>query len=179
MNIARKDRELIWQRFKEASAEINKRYQTRIESLKSQEIENYEKKVAICEELEAIDLSLLTNTRDWEIKTREALNLQNEWRQIGYAPRKVNAKIFQRYRAVCDLFFKTKNDFYQSIRGELEENLKKKIELCERAEAMKDSQEWKDSTSEMIAIQRDWKEIGMVPRRNSSTLWKRFITACD
>ena len=177
--VARKDRELIWQRFKEASAEINKRYQTRIESLKSQEIENYEKKVAICEELEAIDLSLLTNTRDWEIKTREALNLQNEWRQIGYAPRKVNAKIFQRYRAVCDLFFKTKNDFYQSIRGELEENLKKKIELCERAEAMKDSQEWKDSTSEMIAIQRDWKEIGMVPRRNSSTLWKRFITACD
>ena len=107
------------------------------------------------------------------------LNLQNEWRQIGYAPRKVNAKIFQRYRTVCDLFFKGKNAYYQSIRGELEENLIKKIELCERAEAMKDSQDWKNTTSDMIVIQREWKETGMVPRKNSSSIWKRFIGACD
>ena len=91
----------------------------------------------------------------------------------------MNAKIFQRYRAACDLFFKSKNEFYQSIRGELEENLKKKVELCERAEAMKDSEDWKNTTSDMIAIQREWKEIGMVPRRNSSSIWKRFISACD
>ena len=177
--VARKDRELIWQRFKDSSAEINKRYQTRIESLKAEESENYEKKVAICEAIETIDISTLKTTRDWEMKTREVLNLQGEWRQIGYAPRKVNAKIFQRYRAACDLFFKSKNEFYQSIRGELEENLKKKVELCERAEAMKDSEDWKNTTSDMIAIQREWKEIGMVPRRNSSSIWKRFISACD
>ncbi len=177
--VARKDREIIWERFKEASAEINRRYQTRIESRKAQESENYEKKIAICETLEAIDISSLKDTRDWESKTREVLNLQGEWRQIGYAPRKVNAKIFRRYRAACDLFFKGKNEYYQSIRGELEENLKKKIELCERAEAMKDSQDWKNTTSDMIAIQREWKEIGMVPRRSSSSVWKRFISACD
>ena len=177
--VARKDREIIWQRFKEASAEINTKYQDRIESLKADESENYEKKVAICETLEAIDIATLKSTRDWESKTREVLNLQNEWRQIGYAPRKVNAKIFQRYRTVCDSFFKGKNAYYQSIRGELEENLQKKIELCERAEALKDSQDWKNTTSDMIAIQREWKEIGMVPRKNSSSIWKRFIGACD
>ena len=177
--VARKDRELIWQRFKEASAEINTNYQSRIETLKAQENENFEKKNTICATLEAIDIEALKSTRDWETKTREVLNLQNEWRQIGYAPRKVNAKIFQRYRAVCDLFFKGKNAYYQTIRGELEENLQKKIELCERAEAMKDSKEWKETTSDMIAIQREWKEIGMVPRKNSSSIWKRFIAACD
>jgi hypothetical protein len=177
--VARKDRELIWQRFKEASAEINRKYQERIESLKAQESENYEKKVALCETLEAIDLESLKSTRDWEAKTREVLNLQKDWREIGYAPRKVNAKIFKRYRAACDLFFKGKNAYYQSIRGELDENLKKKTELCERAEALKDSQDWKNTTSDMIALQRDWKEIGMVPRRDSSRIWKRFISACD
>ena len=177
--VARKDREIIWQRFKEASALINKNYQDHIEKLKGKENENYEKKVVICEQLEAVDFSLLKTTREWNEKMRDVLNLQAEWREIGYAPRKVNAKIFQRYRAACDLFFKHKNTFYQSIRGELEENLKKKIELCERAEAMKDSQDWKNTTSDMIAIQREWKEIGMVPRKNSSSIWKRFITACD
>ena len=177
--VARKDRELIWQRFKEASAEINRKYQDRIESLKARESENYEKKVALCETLEAIDTELLKSTRDWEAKTREVLNLQKDWREIGYAPRKVNAKIFKRYRAACDQFFKGKNAYYESIRGELDENLKKKIELCERAEAMKDSQDWKKTTSDMIAIQREWKEIGMVPRRDSSRIWKRFIAACD
>jgi hypothetical protein len=177
--VARKDRELIWQRFKEISAIINKKYQAHIETLKEKENENYEKKIAICEELEAIDFSALKNTRDWDTKMREVLNLQAVWREIGYAPRKVNAKIFRRYRAACDLFFKNKNEYYQSIRGELEENLKKKIALCERAEEMKDSTDWKETTPKMIAIQREWKEIGMVPRRNSASVWKRFISACD
>ena len=177
--VARKDREPIWQRFKEVSAEINKKYQIHIESLKEKESENYELKVAICEELEAIDYSALKNTRDWDSKMREVLNLQAKWREIGYAPRRVNAKIFKRYRAACDLFFKNKNAYYQTIRGELDENLVKKTELCERAEALKDSTDWRKTTPEMIALQRDWKEIGMVPRRNSSAIWKRFISACD
>lgn len=177
--VARKDREVTWQRFRESSTLINKKYQAHIETLKEKENENYEKKVAICEKLEAIDLSALKTTRDWDSKTREVLNLQNEWRQIGYAPRKVNAKIFRRYRAACDLFFKQRNAYYHSIKGELEENLKKKIELCERVEEMKDSTDWRETTPKMIAIQREWKEIGMVPRRNSSSVWKRFITACD
>lgn len=177
--VARKDREPIWQRFKVVSAEINKKYQSHIESLKEKEGENYEKKVAICEELEAIDYSALKNTRDWDAKMREVLNLQAQWREIGYAPRKVNAKIFRRYRAACDLFFKNKNTYYQTIRGELEENLLKKTALCERAEEMKDSKDWRKTTPEFIALQREWKEIGMVPRRSSSAIWKRFITACD
>ncbi len=177
--VARKDREPIWQRFKVVSAEINKKYQSHIESLKEKEGENYEKKVAICEELEAIDYSALKNTRDWDAKMREVLNLQAQWREIGYAPRKVNAKIFRRYRAACDLFFKNKNTYYQTIRGELEENLLKKTALCERAEEMKDSTDWRKTTPEFIALQREWKEIGMVPRRSSSAIWKRFITACD
>ncbi len=177
--VARKDRETIWERFKEVSAEINKKYQGHIESLKGQESENYEKKVAICEALEEIDFSALKNTRDWDSKMREVLNLQAKWREIGYAPRKVNAKIFKRYRAACDLFFKNKNAYYQSIRGELDENLAKKVALCERAEALKDSTDWRKTTPEMIALQREWKEIGMVPRRESSSVWKRFITACD
>ncbi len=177
--VARKDREPIWQRFKVVSAEINKKYQSHIESLKEKEGENYEKKVAICEELEAIDYSALKNTRDWDAKMREVLNLQAQWREIGYAPRKVNAKIFRRYRAACDSFFKNKNTYYQTIRGELEENLLKKTALCERAEEMKDSTDWRKTTPEFIALQREWKEIGMVPRRSSSAIWKRFITACD
>ena len=177
--VARKDREVIWQRFKEVSAEINKKYQAHIETLKEKENENYEKKVAICEELEAIDYSVLKNAREWDAKMREVFNLQAAWREIGYAPRKVNAKIFKRYRAACDLFFTNKNAYYQTIRGELDENLKKKIALCERAEEMKESTDWRKTTPEMIDIQREWKEIGMVPRRHSSSIWKRFIAACD
>lgn len=177
--VARKYREEIWQRFKTASAKINHNYQTHIESLKEKEGENYDKKVAICVELESIDYSALKDTRDWDAKMREVLNLQTIWREIGYAPRKVNAKIFQRYRAACDLFFKNKNAYYQTIRGELEENLQKKIALCERAEAMKESQDWKKTTADMISIQNEWKEIGMVPRKNSTNVWKRFIAACD
>lgn len=177
--VARKDREPIWQRFKEVSAEINKKYQSHIESLKEKEGENYEKKVAISEELEAIDYTVLKNTRDWDAKMREVLNLQEKWREVGYAPRKVNAKIFKRYRTACDLFFKNKNAYYQTIRGELDENLLKKIALCERAEELKESTDWRKTTPEFMNIQREWKEIGMVPRRNSSSIWKRFIGACD
>ncbi|WP_286853970.1 MULTISPECIES: DUF349 domain-containing protein [unclassified Proteiniphilum] len=177
--VSRKDREEIWNRFKEASTNINKKYQAHFEELRGKEDENLELKTALCEKLEAIDYSRLTTVREWNNKVKEVLDIQSQWRQIGYVPRKWNTKIYKRYRAACDLFFKTKNDFYKSLRGEMEENLRKKIELCERAEAMKESHDWKKTTQEMIDIQKAWKSIGVVPHKYVDSIWKRFITACD
>ena len=177
--VSRKEREEIWNRFKETSAKINKKYQAHFESLREQEDENLELKKSLCEKLEAIDYSLLTTTKSWNSKVKEVLEIQEQWRQIGYVPRKWNTKIYKRYRAACDLFFKRKNEFYKSLRGEMEENLKKKIELCERAEALKESHDWKATTQEMIEIQKEWKKIGTVPYKYIDSIWKRFITACD
>jgi len=177
--VSRKEREEIWDRFKEASANINKKYQAHFEDLRGKEDENLELKTALCEKLEAIDYSRLTTVKEWNSKVKEVLDIQSQWRQIGYVPRKWNTKIYKRYRAACDLFFKAKNDFYKSLRGEMEENLRKKIELCERAEAMKDSHDWKKTTQEMIDIQKAWKSIGIVPHKYVDSIWKRFITACD
>ena len=177
--VSRKDREEIWNRFKEASANINKKYQLHFEDLRGKEDENLELKIALCEKLEAIDYSRITTVKEWNSKVKEVLDIQSQWRQIGYVPRKWNTKIYKRYRAACDLFFKAKNDFYKSLRGEMEENLRKKIELCERAEAMKDSHDWKKTTQEMIEIQKEWKSIGIVPHKYVDSIWKRFISACD
>ena len=177
--VSRKDREEIWNRFKEASANINKKYQTHFENLRGKEDENLELKTALCEKLEAIDYSRLTTVKEWNSKVKEVLDIQTQWRQIGYVPRKWNTKIYKRYRAACDLFFKTKNDFYKSLREEMEENLRKKMALCERAEALKDSQDWKNTTRDMIDIQKEWKTIGIVPHKYVDSIWKRFITACD
>jgi hypothetical protein len=177
--VSRKDREEIWNRFKEASTNINKKYQSHFESLRVKEDENLELKTALCEKLEAIDYSKITSVKDWNNKVKEVLEIQNQWRQIGFVPRKWNTKIYKRYRAACDLFFKTKNDFYKSLREEMEVNLKKKTALCERAEALKDSQDWKNATREMIEIQKEWKNIGIVPHKYVDSIWKRFISACD
>jgi hypothetical protein len=177
--VSRKDREEIWNRFKEASTNINKKYQYHFESLRVKEDENLELKTALCEKLEAIDYSKITSVKDWNNKVKEVLEIQNQWRQIGFVPRKWNTKIYKRYRAACDLFFKTKNDFYKSLREEMEVNLKKKTALCERAEALKDSQDWKNATREMIEIQKEWKNIGIVPHKYVDSIWKRFISACD
>ena len=177
--VSRKDREEIWNRFKEASANINKKYQTHFENLRGKEDENLELKTALCEKLEAIDYSRLTTVKEWNSKVKEVLDIQTQWRQIGYVPRKWNTKIYKRYRTACDLFFKTKNDFYKSLREEMEENLRKKMALCERAEALKDSQDWKNTTRDMIDIQKEWKTIGIVPHKYVDSIWKRFITACD
>ena len=177
--VSRKDREEIWNRFKEASTHINKKYQVHFESLRGKEDENLEQKTALCEKLEAIDYSKLTTVKEWNNKVKEVLDIQTEWRQIGYVPRKWNTKIYKRYRAACDLFFKTKNDFYKSLREEMEENLRKKMALCERAEALKDSQDWKNTTRDLIDIQKEWKTIGIVPHKYVDSIWKRFITACD
>lgn len=177
--VSRKDREAIWDRFKEASALINKKYQAHFESLKGKEEENLEAKTALCETLEAIDYSSLNTIKDWNKKIKEVLEIQKQWRGIGYVPKKWNTKIYERYRAACDFFFRNKNEFYKSLHGEMDENLKKRIELCERAEELKDSTDWRKTTQDMIAIQREWKEIGIVPRKYVDTTWKRFIAACD
>ena len=177
--VSRKDREAIWNRFKEASTLINKKYQAHFETLKEQEEKNLELKTDLCEKLEAIDYTQLKTIRDWNKKVKEVLEIQSQWRQIGYVPRKHNTKIYRRYRAACDFFFRLKNEFYRSLRGEMEENLKKKIALCERAEELKDSTDWKNTTRAMIDIQKEWKTIGIVPRKHVDSIWKRFITACD
>lgn len=177
--VSRKEREEIWNRFKEASTNINKKYQAHFEDLRGKEDENLELKTALCEMLEAIDYSRLTTVKDWNNKVKEVLDIQTQWRQIGYVPRKWNTKIYKRYRTACDLFFKTKNDFYKSLREEMEENLRKKTALCERAEALKDSQDWKNTTRDMIDIQKEWKSIGIVPHKYVDSIWKRFINACD
>lgn len=177
--VSRKDREVIWDRFKAASTVINKKYQEHFEELRDKEDENLELKTAICEKLEAIDYTKIKSIKDWNRNVKEVLELQSQWRKIGYVPRKWNTKIYKRYRAACDLFFKNKNDYYKSLRGEMDDNLKKKIELCERAEALKDSTDWKKTTQEFIEIQRQWKTIGIIPRKYVDSIWKRFITACD
>jgi hypothetical protein len=177
--VSRKDREEIWNRFKEASNKINKKYQAHFEEIKLQENENLEKKTAICEQLESIDYSALTTQKAWREQLDKVLALQDEWRKIGYVPKKWNSKIYERYRAACNTFFDKKNQFQKSIRDELEENLRKKTALCEQAEALKDSKDWHKTTQEMIRIQKEWKEIGPVPRKFVDSLWQRFIAACD
>ncbi|MDI3505147.1 MAG: hypothetical protein PWQ81_369 [Bacteroidota bacterium] len=177
--VSRKDREEIWNRFKEASNKINKKYQAHFEEIKLQENENLEKKTAICEQLESIDYSALTTQKAWREQLDKVLALQDEWRKIGYVPKKWNSKIYERYRAACNIFFEKKNQFQKSIRDELDENLRKKTALCEQAEALKDSKDWRKTTQEMIRIQKEWKEIGPVPRKFVDSLWQRFISACD
>ncbi len=177
--VSRKDREEIWNRFKEASTLINKKYQTHFEQLREKENDNLELKTALCEKLESIDYSQLKTVKGWNSKVKEVLDIQSQWRQIGFVPRKWNTKIYKRYRAACDFFFRSKNEFYKSLRGEMEENLKKKIALCERAENLKDSIDWKNTTREMIEVQKEWKTIGIVPHKYVDSIWKRFISACD
>jgi len=177
--VSRKDREEVWNRFKEASTSINKKYQAHFEALRGKEDENLELKTSLCEKLEAIDYSQIKTIRDWNSKVKEVLAIQTQWRQIGYVPRKWNTKIYKRYRAACDFFFRSKNEYYKTLRNEMEENLRKKMELCERAEAMKESQDWKKTSQDLIEIQREWKSIGIVPHKYVDTIWKRFITACD
>ena len=177
--VSRKDREEVWNRFKEASTSINKKYQSHFEALRGKEDENLELKTSLCEKLEAIDYNQIKTIKDWNNKVKEVLEIQKQWRQIGYVPRKWNTKIYKRYRAACDFFFRSKNEYYKSLRNEMEENLRKKMELCERAEAMKESQDWKKTSQDLIEIQREWKSIGIVPHKYVDSIWKRFITACD
>lgn len=177
--VAKENREEIWARFKAASTVINKRHQQHFEELKGKEQDNLEAKTAICEEIEGIDYSKLTTFKDWEDKNKEIIALQEKWKTIGFAPKKYNVKIFERFRAACDTYFKNKSEFYKGVKEEMEKNLELKKALCEKAEALKDSQDWKETTPMMIALQKEWKTIGPVARKHSDAVWKRFISACD
>ena len=177
--VAKDLREELWSRFKAASTVINKRHQQHFENLKAKEQENLEAKTAICEQIEGIDYTALKTFKDWDEKNNEVLALQQKWRTIGFTPKKHNTKIFERFRAACDVFFTKKTEFYKAIKAEMEKNLEKKRALCEKAEALKDSTDWKGTTEKLIALQKEWKTIGPVARKHSDAVWKRFISACD
>lgn len=177
--VAKELREEIWARFKAASTVINKRHQEHFEGMKAKEQENLDAKTAICEQIEAIDYAALKTFKDWEEKSKYVIDLQEKWKTIGFAPKKSNVKIFERFRAACDIYFSKKAEFYKSIKSDMEKNLELKKALCEKAEALKDSVEWKSTTEKMIALQKEWKTVGSVSRKHSDAIWKRFITACD
>ena len=177
--VAKELREDIWNRFKNASTLVNKRHQQHFEELKKKEQENLEKKTAICEAVEAIELDKLTGYSLWNEKTQEVIALQEEWKTIGFAPQKMNTKIFERFRAACDNFFNQKGEFFKGMRDGLTENLEKKLSLCEQAEALQNSTDWKGTADKLAALQREWKTIGPVAKKQSDIVWKRFITACD
>ena len=172
-------REEIWNRFKEITSKINKRHHEYYESLKSQQVKNLEQKTALCEKAEEIAASGISSMKEWEKRYREILDLQQVWKTIGFAPRKENQKIYQRFRAACDDFFRRRREFFQKMKEEQHNNLQLKTELCLQAEALKDSNEWKKTTEDLINIQKRWKEIGPVPRRYADAIWKRFRAACD
>ena len=172
-------REQIWTRFKEASTVINKRHQEFFEARKQKEEENLAKKTAICETIEAFDLEGLKTFAEWNAISEKITALQAEWKTIGYAPQKMNTKIFERFRAACDNFFTRKNEYFQTVRDNLNQNYALKLELVEKAEALKDSTDWKATTDALVELQKKWKEIGTVPKKYSDQIWERFNTACD
>lgn len=177
--VAREEREAVWTRFKEASSTINKKHQAYFESLKEEETKNLEAKTALCEKIETIKVEELKTTRQWEDASAQIIAMQEEWKKIGLAPRKVNGKIFRRFRGNCDAFFKAKNVFFKVIKEEQQANYNKKLALCELAESLKESTEWKETADKLIGVQKEWKTIGAVPRRHADEVWKRFVAACD
>lgn len=177
--VAKEKREEIWDRFKAATSVINKKYQAHFEGLKVQQEENLEKKKVLCEKLEEIAEREIKNTADWNQLSKEIESLQAEWRTIGFATKKENQKIYDRFRAACDKFFERKREHYTTIKDSMTANLEKKQAIIEQAEALKSSTEWKKTADQLIALQKQWKEIGAVPRKKSEQLWKRFRAACD
>lgn len=177
--VAKDIREEIWNTFKDASAEINKRYQAFFEERKARENENEAAKTALCERIEAMDFSAITSYKGWDEMTEAIIGLQNEWKKIGFASRKVNNKLFARFRETCDKFFAAKAEFFKSMKEELAENLRKKTALCEQAEALAESTEWRATADKLVELQKEWKTIGSVPKKQSDAIWKRFLSACD
>lgn len=177
--VAKELRDEIWARFKAASTTVNRRHQQHFEALKEVEQHNLDQKTVICEIIEAIDYKELTNFASWESKTQEVIALQNKWKTIGFAPQKMNVKIFERFRKACDEFFRKKGEFFKSLKEGMNENLEKKRALCEKAETLKDSTDWKATADELTKLQKEWKTIGPVAKKYSDAVWKRFISACD
>lgn len=177
--VAKEIREEIWSRFKDASAIVNKKYQSFFEERKAREQENETAKTAICERIEALDFESLKSFSAWDEMTKTILAAQEDWKKLGFASKKMNNALFARFRATCDKFFEMKATYFKTIKDDLTSNLEKKIALCEKAEALKDSTDWKKTTDEFIALQKEWKTIGAVAKKHSDAVWKRFLAACD
>lgn len=177
--VAKDIREEIWTRFKDASAVINKAYQAFFEERKAREQENEDAKTAICERIEALDFESLKSYVAWEEMTKTILAAQEDWKKLGFASKKMNNALFARFRETCDKFFEMKATYFKNIKDDFAANLEKKIALCEKAEALKDSTDWKKATDEFVALQKEWKTIGAVAKKHSDVVWKRFLAACD
>lgn len=177
--VAKEFRDSIWDRFKAATAVINKKYQAYFEGQKDKQQENLAEKTKLCEQVEAIAGKEVKSSNEWNTLSTEIEEIQKTWRTIGFATRKENQKIYDRFRAACDNFFTRKREYYSQFKDSMNENMEKKLSLIEQAEALKDSKEWKKTTEALIALQKQWKEIGAVPRKKSEQLWKRFRAACD
>lgn len=177
--VAKEIREEIWAKFKDASAIVNKKYQAHFEARKAKEQENEMAKTAICERVEALDFTSLKGYSAWDEMTKTIIEAQEEWKKLGFASKKMNNALFARFRQTCDSFFNMKAEYFKNVKDELSANLEKKIALCERAEALKDSTDWKKTTDELVALQKEWKTIGAVAKKYSDNVWKRFQTACD
>ena len=177
--VAKEFRDQIWDRFKAATAVVNKKYQAYFEGLKEQQSENLAKKTVLCEKVEEIAEREVANSNEWNAFSKEIEDIQKEWKTIGFASKKDNQKIYDRFRAACDKFYGRKRDFYNEYKDSINVNLEKKVAICEEAEALKTSTDWKKTADRYIALQKEWKEIGAVPRKKSEQLWKRFRAACD
>ena len=177
--VAKEFREQIWDRFKVATAAVNKRYQAYFEAIKEVHADNLVKKTALCEKVEEIAEREVNDSNQWNAFSKEIEDIQKEWKTIGFASKKENQKVYDRFRAACDKFFSRKREFYNEYKDNINANLDKKVAICEQAEALKTSTDWKKTTEQLIELQKQWKEIGAVPRKKSEQLWKRFRAACD
>lgn len=177
--VAKELRDEVWSRFKKASTLVNKKYQNYYQTLRANEQVNLDKKTALCEIVEGMDLKAISTAAEWEEKTKEIITLQEKWREIGFAPQKHNNKIYERFRTACSEFFKEKTNFFKSLKSDMATNLRLKEQLCEQAEALKDSTDWNNTANVLIKLQKDWKKIGYVGKKHSDEVWKRFVTACD
>ena len=177
--VNKEQREEIWQRFKAASTVINKRHQQHFETLRAKEEENLERKTKLCEQVEAIAAEENKGSGDWERHTKQIIDIQTEWKTIGFAPQKMNVKIFERFRAACDDFFSRKAQFFRGLKDTFKENADKKRALIEKAKALQDSTDWKSTGDKLISLQKEWKTIGTVPKKLGDQLWEEFLGACN
>lgn len=177
--VANEYKEALWERFKEASSRINKQHQEHFEALKAEQVHNLELKEGLCVAAEELVAQPLTTLKEWNRANDRLLEIQKTWKTIGFAPKKDNNRIYERFRAACDRFFESKRQFFAGVKSEMEHNLQLKNEICAQAEALQNSEEWKKTTDELIALQTRWKQIGAVSRRHSDAVWKRFRAACD
>ena len=177
--VANEYKESLWERFKAASSRINKQHQEYFETIKQEQVKNLELKTELCQTTEALAEQPYTSRKEWNKASDKLLEIQKVWRTIGFAPKKDNTRIYERFRAACDRFFEAKREFYAGVKTEMEHNLQLKNEICEAAEALQNSDDWKHATDELIALQAKWKEVGAVSRRYSDQVWKRFRAACD